>query len=71
MPYLQLVMPPLLAAAQLKPDVIVRDVAEGDDDEEEEEEDDGDVSLVLRAGSGWEVGARADPAGGWAACCRG
>lgn len=39
LPYLQLVMPPLLAAAQLKPDVIVRD-----EDDEDDEEEDGDVS---------------------------
>lgn len=38
LPYLQLVMPPLLAAAQLKPDVIVRD-----EDDEDDEDDDGEV----------------------------
>ena len=48
LPYLQLVMPPLLAAAQLKPDVIVSDSLEGDDDDEEAEEDDGDVSRRRR-----------------------
>jgi hypothetical protein len=39
-------MPPLLAAAQLKPDVMVKDVEEGEEAEEAEGEDE-DVSKVM------------------------
>ncbi|PSC74524.1 ARM repeat-containing [Micractinium conductrix] len=42
LPYLQLVMPPLLAAAQLKPDVIVRD----DDDDDDEDEGETETFIV-------------------------
>jgi len=43
LPYLSIVMPPLLKSAQLKPDVKVTDV---DDDDEDDEEDE-DVSPTL------------------------
>lgn len=49
LPYLQLVMPPLLAAAQLKPDVIVSDTADGEE-ESEEEDDDGDTETFIVGG---------------------
>ncbi|KAL4452685.1 hypothetical protein ABPG75_008347 [Micractinium tetrahymenae] len=45
LPYLQLVMPPLLAAAQLKPDVIVRD-----EDDDEEDEEDGETETFIVGG---------------------
>ena len=38
LPYLALVMPPLLAAAQLKPDVVVRDSLDEGGDEEDDDE---------------------------------
>ena len=43
LPYLSIVMPPLLKSAQLKPDVKVTDV---DDDDEDDEEDE-DVSPIF------------------------
>jgi len=54
-------MPPLLAAAQLKPDVIVKD---NDDEDEEEDEEDGEVKearaslLRLRVAGPFKWGAR-------------
>lgn len=46
LPYLQLVMPPLLAAAQLKPDVIVSDAADEDGGGEEEGDEDTETFIV-------------------------
>ena len=44
LPYLPLVMPPLLAAAQLKPDLMVKDSEEVDlEDDDEEDDDDEEV----------------------------
>ncbi|KAI7835878.1 hypothetical protein COHA_010225 [Chlorella ohadii] len=46
LPYMPLVMPPLLAAAQLKPDVVVSDNLDG----EEEEDDDGETETFIVGG---------------------
>lgn len=44
LPYMEIVMPPLLASAQLKPDVNITDA--GSDDDEDYEDDDDEVSSV-------------------------
>lgn len=44
LPYMEVVMPPLLATAQLKPDVVVRDA---DDDDGAEDEDDDVETIAL------------------------
>lgn len=47
LPYLSIVMPPLLHSAQLKPDVEVK----GSSEDSDEEEDDDEVGLCLTFGS--------------------
>ena len=48
LPYMEIVMPPLLAAAQLKPDVKISDADSGDEEEEEEDEEVSAVGLLYR-----------------------
>ncbi|GBG66984.1 hypothetical protein CBR_g74670 [Chara braunii] len=47
LPYMNVVMPPLMKSAQLKPDVTITDA---DSDEDEEEEDDDDSVEMIRLG---------------------
>ena len=51
LPYLGLVMPPLLAAAQLKPDVHITDAGSDADEADDDEE----VSVLVPAGLGCRV----------------
>ena len=53
LPYLSIVMPPLLKSAQLKPDVKVTDVDDDEDDDEDE-----DVSSLPEpcGGDSWQQG---------------
>ena len=54
-PYLQVVMPPLLKSAQVKPDVQVTDVEDGAEDDEDE-----DVEVITVSGA-FLVSSRRSP----------